>query len=97
MSERQPAGSVELEHTADWKLLVWAPDLPTLFAEAALGMSRLSGIRIASKPRQERKIHLDAGDDESLLVSFLSELLYWGEEDGVAFDEFDLRSEVQIH
>lgn len=83
-------GSRELEHTADWELEVWAPDLPTLLAEAARGMYRLMGVALAAKPRSRRRLELEAGDPEALLVEFLGELLYLGEAEGIAFDTFDL-------
>jgi SHS2 domain-containing protein len=79
-------GYREVEHTADWELEVWAPDLARLFEEAARGMYALTGIRLATSPRYERQLALEAGDDESLLVNFLSELLYYAETEALAFD-----------
>jgi SHS2 domain-containing protein len=84
------SGFREIEHTADWELEVWAPDLSGLFEQAALGMYELSGTRIKDKPRLERTQAVHAMDSEGLLVSFLSELLYFGEKDGLGFDRFDL-------
>ncbi len=83
-------GFREIEHTADWELEVWAPDLVGLFQQAALGMLALSGTTLQETPRQTRKLSLPATDPERLLVSFLSELLWLGERDGLAFDCFDL-------
>jgi SHS2 domain-containing protein len=84
----------EIQHTADWSLHAWAEDLPGLFAEAARGMGALAGMRLVDGPRTRRKITIRDPDAESLLVSFLSELLYLGEEEKLGFDEFDLRFEV---
>jgi SHS2 domain-containing protein len=89
MTER-PAGYREIEHTADWELEAWGPDLPALLEQAALGMASLAGLHLVSGPRQERRFEIDAGDPESLVVSFLSEILYYGEEQGIGFDSFDL-------
>jgi len=86
----EPTGHRELEHTADWELEVWAPDLPSLLAEAARGMYRLMGVALAAKPRRRRRLELDAGDREALLVEFLGELLYLGEAEDLAFDAFEL-------
>jgi protein archease len=87
-----PQGFLEFDHTADWGLHVWAGDLASLFIQSALGMNALCGIALspaATPIRLTRAIHLSALDAETLLVSFLSELLYF-EEEGLGFDEFDL-------
>jgi len=80
----------ELSHTADWSLRVWAEDLPHLFMETAKGMNALAGTKLAEKPRIRRTFSTSAMDIESLLVSFLSELVYYAEQDRLAFDHFDL-------
>lgn len=80
----------ELSHTADLCLRVWAPDLDQLFAEAARGMNTLAGISLAAKPRVRRTLSASAADTESLLVSFLSELVFFAEQDNLAFDDFEL-------
>jgi SHS2 domain-containing protein len=84
------AGFLEHEHTADWELEVWAPDLPALLQQAALGMYTLSGIQLEPGPRQSRSFQLEAADRETLLVSFLEQLLYMGEMEGLGFDEFEI-------
>ncbi len=80
----------ELPHTADWSLRVWAADLAHLFVETARGMNALAGFRLAKKPRVRRTFATSAVDTESLLVSFLSELVNYAERDLLAFDHFDL-------
>ncbi|HSF83193.1 MAG TPA: archease [Anaerolineales bacterium] len=85
------AGYQEHEHTADWELEVWAPDLPGLFVQSARGMWALSGARLATEPRQERTLELEAQDEESLLVNFLGELLYLAELENLCFDTFELK------
>jgi SHS2 domain-containing protein len=85
------AGFRELEHTADWELEVWAPDLAGLLEQAARGMLALSGVRLNDSPRQKRRLSLQADDAERLLVSFLSELLWLGESEGLGFDSYDLQ------
>lgn len=84
------AGYREVEHTADWELQAWAPDLPGLFEQAAQGMVALAGVQIQSEPRLARHFTLTAADPERLLVSFLAELLWLGEGEGLGFDSFDL-------
>ena len=87
----QPAGFLELRHTADWEIEAWAPDLPSLFEQAAIGMYTLAGTHLYPEPRITRTLELEAVDAESLLVKFLGELLYMGEQYGLAFDEFKLQ------
>jgi SHS2 domain-containing protein len=84
-------GFEEIAHTADWSVRVWAQDLPSLFAEVARAMNSLSGTAIGNGERLKRAFETEAADPESLLVAFLSELLYYQEQEELAFDVFDLR------
>ena len=84
------AGHREIEHTADWELEVWAPNLSTLLVEAARGMYRLMGVELASGPRIRRRIEVEAADREVALVGFLAELLYLAESEGLGFEAFDI-------
>jgi SHS2 domain-containing protein len=99
-------GFEEKAHTADWALRVWANDLEGLFAEAARGMYALTGARPAlavrpgseaeeqaEGPKVKRTFEAEATDAESLLVTFLSELVYAVEQEGMIFDEFDVQVE----
>ena len=87
----RPAGFRERPHTADWALEVWAPDVSTLLAQAALGMFSLMGIQTRSAARIPQEFDLAFADLENLLVGFLAELLYLSNRDGISFDQFDLR------
>jgi SHS2 domain-containing protein len=83
----------ELAHTADWAMRVRAANLPELFAESARGMNALSGARPLSVvegtgPRTHRTVNLSAPDAESLLVAFLSELVYAAEQENLVFTSF---------
>lgn len=92
------AGFEELEHTADWALRVWAPDLAALLKQAAHGMLSLSGIQFAQGQRVERQLHVESADPEGLLVNFLTELLHILDDEGVAFDEYELAvSKNSVH
>ena len=84
-------GFEEISHTADWSARIWAEDLPSLFAEAARAMNSLSGTVIGTDPRLKRTFQVEGPDAESLLVAFLSELLYYQEQENLAFDVFDLK------
>jgi SHS2 domain-containing protein len=84
-------GRREVEHTADWGLEVWAPDLPGLMEEAARGMFELMGVEVSEESRCHRQLEIGADDREQLLVSFLEELLYVADAENLAFDGFMLK------
>jgi SHS2 domain-containing protein len=84
-------GFEEVSHTADWSARVWAPDLPTLFKEAARAMNSLSGTVIGTNGRVSRALEVEGPDLENLLVAFLSELVFYQEQENLTFDDFDLR------
>lgn len=84
-------GFEEISHTADWSARVWAADLPSLFIEAARAMNSLSGTVTGTGPSVTRTFEAEGPDPESLLVAFLSELLYYQEQENLIFDKFDLR------
>jgi len=89
-------GFEEIAHTADWSVRVWAQDLPALFAEAARAMNSLAGIVTDNSTRRKRMFESEAPDAESLLVAFLSELVYYQEQDhGLAFEQFEVKIEGQ--
>ncbi len=83
-------GFREHAHTADWELEVWAPDLPKLLEQAARGMYSLSGLKLKDGPTQEYQVELNAQDAESLVVLFLTELLWIEESVRMGFDHFTI-------
>jgi len=90
------SGFEELPHTADLTLHVWAADMAHLFEESARGMNAIAGITLTYKPRLRRTFSVSAEDTESLLVSFLSELVYSIEHNRLAFDCFDVSLDLNI-
>lgn len=86
----QLMGFEEISHTADWSARVWAQDLPSLFVEAARALNALAGTLIAKEPRLRQTFEAEAPDVESLLVAFLSELIYYQEQENLAFDVFEI-------
>ena len=86
-------GFEEISHTADWSVRVWAPDLPSLFAEAARAMNSLAGTTIDNTSPVTKTFEFEAPDGESLLVAFLSELVYYQEQENLAFDVFGIKIE----
>lgn len=86
-----PAGFREIEHTADWELFVWGPDLHSLFEQSAMGMYDLCGAHWLEAASVKKVIKITAIDNESLLVCFLSELLYYYEKDGLGFKYIQIK------
>lgn len=71
----------ELEHTADVALEITAGSCEELFADAAYGMMSIlyDGNIQTAFPEITVTISADGSDNETRLVSFLSELLYLNE------------------
>ena len=84
------SGFEEIEHTADWALRVWAPDYAELFRQAAIGMNQLSEIELDLSTPAAEELTLTEIDMESLLISFLSELVFFAEQDDLGFDSYSL-------
>jgi len=83
-------GFAEVEHTADVALRVWGEDLAGLFASAARGMAWLITDLDTVPQTVTHAVELAAGDAETLLVTWLGELLYLNEREGVVLSAFDL-------
>jgi SHS2 domain-containing protein len=90
MENPESSGFRDVDHTADVALDVWAPDLQDLFIQAAFGMYHLMNIQYAEKPGVLKHFNFSAPDQESLLVRFLSEVLFSAESERVAFDPISL-------
>jgi len=93
----QPAYE-EIEHTADWALRVRGRNLTDLFSNAACGMLSLLAIEPVPGKAESRSFALKAEDTETLLVSWLEELLYPLEVEGAVVVDFQVEvlEEVQL-
>lgn len=91
MMKSHDTGFVELDHTADWSIRVWAPDLLQLFVQSARAMYILTAAQMLEEPHHETPVRLEAPDPESLLVAFLNELLYLLESQQLGFERFDMQ------
>ena len=85
----QPAFE-EIEHTADWALRVRGDSLTDLFRNAAFGMLSLLGIEPVPGNSESRFFELKAEDTETLLVSWLEELLFPLEVENAAVVDFQV-------
>ena len=72
-------GFFEVSHTADVSLNVFGRSIEELFVNAANGMYFLIEILFDVSPKNVRTIKIEEQDFESLLVAFLSELLFFVE------------------
>lgn len=85
-----------LEHTADVGILAHGSTLAEAFAHAAEGMYsimvNLNGVREV----EERSMAVEAHDWPSLLVAWLSELLYYTDVESLLFGRFEI-AEMEPH
>ncbi|MGD2058279.1 MAG: archease, partial [Anaerolineales bacterium] len=81
----------ELEHTADWSLRVHARTIDELFVHAAMGMFSLLDPEFRPQGSETRSLQITAADFETLMVSWLEELLYQLEVERFGADDFDVQ------
>ena len=82
----------EIEHTADWALRVQGKSHAALFENAARGMASLVGGEAdKNQPTVEEQFELSALDWETLLVDWLTELLYLIEDQHIVFRIFNVQ------
>ena len=87
----------EIEHTADWALRVRGQNLSDLFRNAASGMLSLLEIEPVPGNSESRSFELKAEDNETLLVSWLEELLYPLDVEGAAVVDFQVEVMEKAH
>jgi len=80
----------EIDHTADVGIRAYGSTLDELFTNAAEGMFSLIVDLDAVKPVGEVEVRLDADDTPTLLLRWLSELLYIHETQRYVFCSFDV-------
>ena len=81
-----------IEHPADVGIRVYGRDLATLFAHAALGLCSLITATATVLERETQSIEVAAPDRESLLVAWLSEVLWLIETEDLLFARFTIES-----
>jgi SHS2 domain-containing protein len=87
-----PQGSFQfIDHTADAGILVKAPTLEGMFETAALGLSELVTRVDSLNCLIQRQFRLQEEDMETLLVSWLQELLYLLDTEGLIFVRFQVK------
>ena len=79
-----------VEHTADTGIVAYGTDMQEAFANAAYGMFSLMADLRQVKEETSRYVEAEAGDRESLVVSWLNELLYIFDAERIIFTRFDV-------
>ena len=79
-----------VEHTADTGIVAYGSDMPEAFANAAYGMFSLMADLRQVREATSRYIEAEASDRESLVVSWLNELLYIFDAERIVFRRFDI-------
>ena len=88
-----------LEHTADLKIKAFGKDKKELFLNAMVGMFESAQYEVDEKSKTlKRKVKIESLDLPSLLVDFLSEVLYLSETNWEVYKEikFEKFSEKEI-
>lgn len=94
MDEKPTYSFDVIDHTADRGLVAYGSDLAELFEACAYGMFSLMADLDVENAQHQRDWSLEAGDLEELLVSWLRELLFSSEVDGILWTRFRVS---QIH
>ncbi|HYR81895.1 MAG TPA: archease [Thermoplasmata archaeon] len=81
----------EIEHTADVAIRAYGSTLDELFANAAEGMFSLIADLDSVKAVGEVEVRLEAEEIPTLLLRWLSELLYIHETQRLLFSSFEVR------
>ena len=79
-----------LDHTADTGIIAYGGDMKKAFENAALGMFSLITDLKSIENNQTRKIDVKSPDRDSLLVSWLNELIYLFDVENLIFSKFDI-------
>ena len=86
-----------LEHPADIGFRVRGPSLKALFENAAMAMLSIAGEVEDVQRTEQFALSATGADAESLLVNWLSEVLWWSDGKRIAFREFRVREIDMTH
>jgi SHS2 domain-containing protein len=86
-----------IDHTADVGIIAYGADMKTAFASAAKALfSLITDLDDVAESRH-CDIELTAPDQESLLVAWLNELIYWFDTENIIFKRFDITQLDDTH
>jgi SHS2 domain-containing protein len=86
-----------LDHTADVGIIAYGADLKQAFANAARALFSLITELDDVEEVLHQDIKINASDLESLLVSWLNELVYRFDTEGILFKRFDINQLDDTH
>ncbi|MFQ5952989.1 MAG: archease [Candidatus Omnitrophota bacterium] len=82
----------QVPHTADFAARIYGKDLPELFENAAFAMFDIMADLEGLQTKEAVNVQVEADDKESLLISWLNEILYIAYIKGFLFGEFNVKS-----
>ena len=82
----------EIPHTADWSFRAFGSDLRELFENAAMAIFAMEGAQSLSATKNVRVVEVSGIDYESLLVNWLTELLWLQESHHETYHRFEIDS-----
>ena len=83
-----------IDHTADVGLQVWSRELKSLFETTAKGMISLIVDPKSVRKTEKKSLAIEADDLESLLITWLREVLYLMEKWGMVFSDFQIQGDI---
>jgi len=86
-----------VDHTGDLGVRVFGETLPQLFGQAAQALTSIFTDAKAIRLKETRRVFLDANTDEELLISWLNELVYLFDTEGLLFKTYDVLSVRDHH
>ena len=79
-----------LDHTADTGIIAYGIDLTKAFENAALGMFSIITDLASIKNDQKKSVSVMSADRDSLLISWLNELIYLFDAQNLIFSKFEI-------
>jgi SHS2 domain-containing protein len=86
-----------LDHTADTGFRAWGATVAEAFENSARAMMTIAADTSPVEPREQKTIEVEGEDYQSLLVNWLSEILYLFDTDAFAPKEFQVEEIAPTH
>jgi SHS2 domain-containing protein len=86
-----------VDHTGDLGVRLFGESLPLLFEQAAEALTFILTDPEAIRIKETRKLLLEAKTDEELLITWLNELVYLFDTEGLLFKSFEVLSVHDHH
>ena len=86
-----------VDHTGDLGVRLFGESLPRLFEQAAQALSFILTDPETIQIEETRKLLLDAKTDEELLITWLNELVYLFDTEGILFRTYEVLSVHDHH